>query len=230
MAGCGASPAVDGIDDPNESANRSIHAFNKGLDTALLRPASQVYGTIIPQPIRNGVSNFAENLEGPGDVVNNILQGRIDKAGQNTLRFAINLTMGVGGIMDAATWIGIPEAQTDFGETLHIWGVGEGNYVEAPVFGPSTTRDLAGRVVDFALNPLRYTLDTSASDTVVAANVASTIGDRYKFGETYDSVLYDSADSYAQARLLYLQNRRYELGQQASDDAFVDPYEDPYAE
>ncbi len=232
MAGCAAGPAPQGdINDPNEGVNRAVHGFNKGVDTVLLRPASRVYGAVVPAPVRTGVNNFAENLEGPGDVVNNILQGRIGEAGTNTLRFAVNTTMGIGGLFDAASFLGLPEGDTDFGETLYIWGVGEGAYVEVPLRGPSTSRDSAGQIVDLFLNPFSYVLKPAHAEVATGAEALSIIGDRYKFGETADSILYDSADSYAQARLLYLQNRRFELGQDAdSDDAFLDPYEDPYAE
>lgn len=231
-AGCAAGTAPSGgFNDPNEGVNRAVHGFNKGVDTVLVRPASRVYGAVVPAPLRTGVHNFAENLEAPGDVVNNILQGRIDKAGENTLRFAVNVTMGLGGLFDAATFLGLPEGDTDFGETLHIWGAGEGAYVELPLRGPSTQRDAAGQVVDLFLNPFSYVLKPAHAEVASGAEALSIIGDRYRFGETIDSVLYDSADSYAQSRLLYLQNRRFELGQDAgSDDAFLDPYEDPYAE
>jgi phospholipid-binding lipoprotein MlaA len=231
-AGCAAGVAPQGdFNDPHEGWNRGVHTFNKGVDTVLLRPASRVYGAIVPAPIRTGVNNFAENLEAPGDVVNNILQGRVDLAGQNTLRFAVNATMGVAGLFDAATFLGLPEGDTDFGETLHVWGAGEGPYVELPLRGPSTQRDAVGKVVDLFLNPFSYVLKPAHAEVASGAESLSIIGDRYKFGETVDSVLYDSADSYAQARLLYLQNRRFELGQEAdNDDAFLDPYEDPYAE
>jgi phospholipid-binding lipoprotein MlaA len=230
MAGCAAAPTPQGIQDPNESANRSVHNFNVGVDRVLLRPASQVYGTVVPRPVRNGISNFSENLDEPGAFINHLLQGRVDLAAQNALRFAVNTTAGVGGLMDAASWLGMPEATTDFGETLHRWGAAEGNYVELPLTGPSTTRDSWGSVVDIVLNPLTYAQESAVTDKVLAADTASTIGQRYTFSETIDSVLYDSADSYAQARLLYLQNRRFELGQEVADDNFEDPYEDPYAE
>ena len=230
LAGCAAGPATHGeFNDPNESLNRSVHAFNTGLDRVVLRPASQVYGAVVPAPLRNGVNNFAENLEAPGDVVNNILQGRIDQAGNNTLRFAVNVTMGIGGLFDAASFLGLPQGDTDFGETLHVWGAGEGPYVEEPLRGPSTRRDSIGRIVDIFINPFSYVLKPAHAQVASGADALSLIGDRYKFAETIDSVLYDSADSYAQARLLYLQNRRFELGQEAGDDTFLDPYEDPYA-
>jgi phospholipid-binding lipoprotein MlaA len=229
LAACGPAPAPLATSDPNEEVNRAIHGLNRHLDTALVRPASQVYGTLVPAPVRQGVNNFAENMEAPGDVINGILQGRPENAAQNTLRFAVNLTMGVGGLFDAATAIGLPRPQTDFGETLHVWGAPEGNYVELPVFGPSTERDTVGRVVDIAMNPTRL-LGTTEGDIVTAAEAGSRLGDRYRFTSTIDGLLYDSADSYVQARLLYLQNRRFELGQEAAADDFLDPYEDPYAE
>jgi phospholipid-binding lipoprotein MlaA len=229
LSACGPGPAPSGTSDPNEQVNRAVHGFNRHLDTALVRPASQVYGTVIPAPVRQGVNNFAENMEAPGDVVNGILQGRPENAAQNVLRFAVNLTMGIGGVFDAATAIGLPRPQTDFGETLHVWGAPEGNYMELPVLGPSTERDTVGRVVDIVMNPTRL-LGTAEGDIVTGADVGSRLGDRYRFTSTVDGLLYDSADSYVQTRLLYLQNRRFELGQQTSDDAFLDPYEDPYAE
>lgn len=230
VSGCANTNAPQGITDPNESANRETHAFNLGLDRALVRPAAGAYGSILPEPVKQGVSNFASNLDGPGDVANNLLQLRLGKAGHNTLRFAVNTVVGIGGLFDPATAIGLPEKPTDFGETLHVWGVPEGNYVELPFVGPSTSRDFVGIIVDVALNPVRLALPQPEANYATIAKVASKLGDRDRYSETVDSILYESADSYAQARLLYLQNRRFELGQTAGDDSFVDPYEDPYAE
>lgn len=230
LAGCATAPASQGVTDPNEAANREIHAFNRGVDKALVRPASGVYGSILPEPIKRGVSNFASNLDGPGDVANNLLQGRVGNAGQNTLRFAVNTVFGIGGLFDAATAIGLPGKPTDFGETLHVWGVREGNFVELPFVGPSTERDFVGIIVDVALNPVRLALPEPEATYATVAKLGSKLGDRDRYSEIVDQVLYDSADSYAQSRLLYLQNRRFALGQTATDDSFVDPYEDPYAE
>lgn len=231
LASC-AAPTASGTDDPDEAKNREIHAFNRAVDRALFRPASGAYGGAVPEPVRQGLSNVAGNLDLPGDVVNNVLQLRLGKALENTLRFAINSTIGVGGLFDPARAMGVEGDTTDFGETLHVWGVPEGAYQELPVLGPSTDRDTVGRIVDYAMNPVRLAFPEDTA-LVTAAGVASTLGDRYRFSQTYDSILYESADSYAQARLLYLQNRRFELGQSAgtdgTDDGFVDPYEDPYA-
>jgi phospholipid-binding lipoprotein MlaA len=237
LSACAGTPGPDGINDPYESTNRSVHAFNRGLDRALVGPAAKGYGSVVPGPVKRVVGNVAGTLDLPGDIANNLLQFRIADAAQNTLRLAVNLTMGVGGIFDASTAIGLPGKPTDFGETLHVWGAGEGVYVELPFAGPSTARDSVGMVVDVVLNPVSLALPDREATAATVLKVFSRLGDRDRFSETVESILYDSADSYAQARLLYLQNRRFELGQEAgpaadgaADDGFIDPYEDPYAE
>lgn len=226
----------DGINDPYETQNRKVHAFNKGLDKNFVRPVSQAYG-VVPVEIRNTVNNFSENLSMPRVAVNSLLQGDLRGTGLATLRFAMNTTIGLGGLFDAASELNIPEHQTDFGETLAVWGAGEGAYVELPVFGPSTQRDTVGLVVDFFTNPLTNNTNNKFDDDLRSVPpttaTASVLNDREKFSDTIDSVLYESADSYAQSRSIHLQNRRFELGQdQARDiDPFeTDPYEDPYAQ
>jgi phospholipid-binding lipoprotein MlaA len=226
LAACAAPPPPSEPFDPDEANNRQVHAFNKSLDRGAVGPAANTYGRIIPEPVRIGVGNFASNLELPGEVVNSVLQGRIGPAAENTLRFAINTTIGLGGVWDPARKMGIEGRRTDFGETLHVWGAEEGAYVELPLLGPSTTRDTVGKVVDVFLDPLRLVLPTAEANAATVVGGFSTLGDRYRFGDTVDSILYESADSYAQARLLYLQNRRFELGQTPAEDEFFDPYED----
>ncbi len=230
VAGCAPPPAPQGINDPHETENREMHAFNVAADKHVLKPVSRVFGKPGGGGAQQGVANFAGNLDLPGAVVNNLLQFRIGKAAENTLRFAINTTVGLGGLFDPATAMGVAGKKTDFGETLHVWGVEEGYYLELPLLGPSTSRDALGEVVDYAMNPVRLLVKTPESYVATAAGLASKFGDRARYSETVDSILYDSADGYAQARLLYLQNRRYELGQTTGDDSFVDPYEDPYAQ
>ncbi len=223
LAACAPAPTTDGVSDPFEAQNRRTHALNLALDRNLLRPIANSADDALPDPVVQGVSNFADNLELPGRVVNNVLQLRLGKAVENTLRFAINSTIGIGGLFDPATAAGVYGKPTDFGETLHVWGMPEGNYVELPLLGPSTDRDALGQVVDFALDPLKLVLP-SDSNIPLIAKIAGRIADRGRYSETVDSILYDSADSYAQARLLYLQNRRFELGQAPSDETFEDPY------
>lgn len=233
LAGCGTAPVPQGINDPNEADNRQIHEFNRSIDRALLKPASGAYHTLVPAPVEEGISNLTRHLDAPGDILNGLLQGRPHHALENTARFVVNTIVGFGGIADPATAFGIDGKPTDFGETLHVWGAGEGKFVEFPFVGPTTERDLIGTVVDLAINPLRQILPRREGTVATAFKLGSRLGDRARYSNTIDSILYDSADSYAQARLLYLQNRRHELGQTtgaAGDDSFLDPYEDPYGE
>ena len=227
LSGCASASDPLVTNDPIEPFNRQVHAFNRSIDEMALRPAavsSKGNGEVSQR-----ISDFAGNLGKPADILNNILQLRLIKATENTLRFGVNTIFGVGGLFDVATAAGMPENDTDFGETLHIWGVGEGAYLEVPLLGPSTERDLVGTVVDAIIDPL----NNLSRDQVLAAagvKIASKIGDRGRYSETVDSILYESADSYAQSRLLYLQYRRHELGQDTGEAGFVDPYEDPYAQ
>ena len=213
--------------DPIEPFNRQMHALNRGIDKFALRPVA--VSTTGKGEVASRISDFSANLGKPADIVNNVLQLRLVKASENLLRFGVNTIFGVGGLYDVATAAGMPENDTDFGETLHVWGFGEGAYLEVPFMGPSTTRDLAGTVVDAVIDPVNH-LNPDQIKGATAAKIAAKIGDRGRYSELVDSILYESADSYAQARLLYLQNRRHQLGQTADEGNFVDPYEDPYAE
>lgn len=226
LAGCAsAPPPAQAIFDPNEAANREVHAFNKAIDRSVIRPlAGAMAGEGEPGPVARGVANFADNLNEPGRVVNSLLQFKIGDAAQGTLRFVVNSTLGLAGILDPSTAMGVEVRDTDFGETLHVWGVGEGAYVEAPILGPSTERDVLGDIVDYGINPVRILVEYPESLLATVAGAASKVSDRGRYSSTIDSILYESADSYAQARLLYLQNRRYELGQDVGDDNFEDPY------
>lgn len=210
--------------DPYEKTNRSIHAFNRGLDRIAFRPASKGYVTVVPEPMVNSFSYFAENLSLPGQMVNAVLQGDLRTAGNALARFSINSTVGFLGLADPASEFEIPEVDTDFGETLHKWGVGEGAYVELPGFGPSTTRDAVGIIADFFTNPITFARQNPADNIGVYAEIVRRLGDRGRYSDTIDSILYESADSYAQARLIFLQNRRFELGQSA-EIAEIDPFD-----
>jgi phospholipid-binding lipoprotein MlaA len=240
-AGCSAPTAEQKASgepfDPYENVNRSVHSFNTGVDRLLLRPASKGYVTIVPESMVQSFSDFSDNLSMPGNAVNAILQGDFRKAGNAVARFLLNSTIGFAGLADPATEFGLPDADTDFGETLHTWGVREGGFVMLPFLGPSTERDAVGTLVDFALNPLDYAVQDKAKNIGAYAEIVQRLGDRGQFSDTVDSILYDSADSYAQLRVIYLQNRRFELagdeGQEyidPYDDTFEDPYVDPYAE
>ncbi|ACM02123.1 MlaA family lipoprotein [Cereibacter sphaeroides] len=227
----GSANPTQAINDPDEADNRQIHEFNKSVDKAVLRPASRAYA-VLPDPVERGINNFADNLDLPGETLNSLLQGRPGAAVENAARFVVNTTIGIGGLFDPAHAMGIEGRNTDFGETLYVWGANEGVYGEVPFLGPRTERDLVGDVVDVALNPLRLIVPSGVRTAGRAAEAGSILGDRARYSETIDSVLYESADSYSQTRLLYLQNRRFELGQTGgADDAYIDPYAiDPYEE
>ena len=223
--------------DPYENVNRGVHSFNRGVDKALFRPASKGYVAIVPDPMVTSFSYFADNISEPSNMVNAILQGNGKRAGTALARFLMNSTIGFLGLADPATEFGLPADHTDFGETLHVWGAQEGAYVELPFLGPSNERDAVGTLVDLVTNPIQFARHNPADNIGTYAKIVQRMGDRGRYSDTVDSILYESADSYAQARLIFLQNRRFELagrhGQTYADpyeELNADPYEDPYAE
>ena len=231
-----AEPGTD-VHDPYETVNRATHRVNVELDRSALRPASQVYGTLVPGPVRSSVDNVADNLSMPSAVMNKVLQGDFADAIHNTARFAVNTTLGLLGLFDPASDMGLEARDTGFGETLAVWGAEEGAYVVLPVFGPSTERDTAGLAVDLLTDPigtvLGSKLGTKAEDNSLNFTTATILNDRFELTETFDGILYDSADSYAQLRLFYLDSRRFALGrtsEEATDDLYDDLYEGLYDE
>ncbi len=232
LSGCAAAQQPGGINDPFESTNRRVHEFNKALDLALIRPAATAYGTVVPEPVRKGLDNFASNLSQPRYILNDLLQLKLKDALHNSVRLVVNTTIGLGGIWDAASAAGVEPRETDFGETLHVWGVGEGVYLELPFVGPSTGRDAVGSVVDLVIDPMNYILPENRRYIPPALRLGAKLGSRYRFRSTIDSLLHESADSYLQGRLLYLENRRFKLrgGDSAptTNEGEQDLYDDLY--
>lgn len=220
-----AAPVPEAVNDPFEADNRAIHRFNVAVDKAIISPVATAIGPGARGPVGEAVSNVAGNLSTPSAVVNKLLQGKVVDAVHNTVRFAVNSTVGLGGLFDPASAIGLERRKTDFGETLHVWGAPEGTYAELPILGPSTSRDTLGMMVDLVIDPLGYLLPSEWRNPARLVKYGSKLGDRARFSTSVDSILHESADSYAQTRLLYLQNRRFELGQEVADDDFIDPYE-----
>jgi phospholipid-binding lipoprotein MlaA len=211
--------------DPYEGINRKVHNFNKATDRYVLRPVSQAYGTVVPGEIRTSLHNGVKNLDAPGDFVNHVLQGDVDDAAVTFFRFGMNSTFGLAGLRDPATDAGLFARETDFGETMAVWGVREGAYIELPFIGPSTERDTAGRVVDYGINPIRYIFDPLTERWLAAANVFR-INDRYEYRNLLDAILYESADSYTAARIAYLQNQALKGDGEVSEEMLVDPNAD----
>lgn len=230
VSACSSPQGLEDIHDPYEVSNRKVHDLNKSLDRAVLRPVANSYVKIVPKPVLIGISNFSSFLDLPGNVVNDLLQLDLKSALKNTGRFVINGTVGVLGFYDAAAEVGLYTDDSDFGETLHVWGIGEGAYLELPVMGGSTTRDTTGIVVDALFNPMSAVLVDYWKLSGTGIKTLDMLGERGRFGSTVDSVLYDSADSYSQSRLFYLQSRRHELGMEQAEEDYFDPYEDLYGE
>ncbi len=227
LTACAQHGPAGQVSDPYEAANRRAHKFNLAVDTALFGNG-QKKGAVpkIPEPVTIAFGNFSSNLGMPSAVLNNLLQGKPGPALQDTFRFALNTTVGIGGLFDPASAIGLDAEQADFGETLYVWGVPEGNYLVVPLWGPTTERDWTGTVVDVVLNPMNTVLKWPDKGYAGVITLTGKAGNRQRFAKTYESILYDSADSYAAAKLLAMQNRNFELGAEAE---VIDPNEDPYA-
>lgn len=145
LQGCATGPNPR---DPFEPFNRSVTRFNDGLDEAVVKPVAQAYEGVVPSPVRTGVNNFFGNLSDVWSFVNNVLQLKPQAAGESLMRVSVNTVMGLGGVLDVATEMGIGRHRQDFGKTLGRWGVPTGPYLVLPVLGPSTVRDSAALVVD----------------------------------------------------------------------------------
>lgn len=148
-------PEVDARD-PWEGFNRKVYAFNDGLDSYFLRPVATGYVTVTPLPARTWVSNFFGNIGDVWMAANNLLQGKPKAALSDTGRVVINSTIGLLGAFDVATEMGLERSDEDFGQTLAVWGLGNGPYLVLPLLGPSTLRDGSGLVLDYAADPLSY--------------------------------------------------------------------------
>ncbi len=222
ILGACSAPLEVGISDPFEASNRQVHEINKSLDKNIVRPIAVLYGDSTPVQLQSAVNNIAMNFSLPSNSINYILQGEIKSASDSSMKFLVNSTLGVVGIYDASSQLGIKSEKTDFGETMAKWGIGEGPYLDILVLGPSNQRDGIGRMVDIVFDPVGL-IGAGAKGVATVTSAAFGLSARSQFRESIDSILYQSADSYAQSRLFFLQNRRYELGTNQTL-----PYIDPY--
>ena len=202
------------VKDCFETVNRGIFAFNKALDGLVFEPLAKGY-LYLPSVIRNGTSNFVGNLSTLLTIPNNILQGDFGVAGKNSLRFVVNSTVGIIGIFDPASAIGLNSYEKeDFGQTLGSWGFGEGCYVVLPVLGPSTARDTLGSLGNYLGGDAWYNV-TVRNDTryfsdfdYYASKGAGGVDFRAKNFEDINNLEENSIDFYASVKSLYLQDRR----------------------
>ena len=221
LSACSA-PLEDGISDPFEVYNRKAHQFNKSLDKKVVRPIAILYGDNTPMKVQSAVNNISTNFSLPGHSINYILQGKIKSASKSSLKFFVNSTLGVAGVYDASSGLGLSTEKTDFGETMARWGLSEGPYLDILVLGPSNQRDGVGRIVDIIFDPIGL-IGAGPKSVAALTSIGLGLSARSQFRESIDSILYESTDSYAQSRLFFLQNRRYLLGTNQTQ-----PYIDPY--
>ena len=196
------------IDDPLEGMNRAIFRFNDILDQFLLRPIAWFYGTVTPGPVKRSMRDFFRNLRSPVRLANDLLQAEPEDAGTTLARFAINTTIGFGGMFDVAEDLGLPHRPADFGQTLYSYGAGAGPYIVIPVIGSSTLRDGTGIVVDIFFDPLTWLADTEWN---LGATGGRGLVVRESLIEPLDKLRADSLDWYAAMRSLYYQDRAVDL-------------------
>lgn len=191
--------------DPWQGLNRKVYAFNAGVDKALIRPVSVGYDNVMPDPAQRSVSNFLSNLREPLYAVNNLLQGKVDRALSSTYRFLVNSTVGIAGLFDVAKIHGVEVAREDLGQTLAAWGVKPGRYIMLPFLGPSNLRDLTGFVGE-TITYYPYDVISDSSATTTGLTVLNVIDIRTGFLGT-DSLLDQQLDPYSFLKVAYEENR-----------------------
>jgi phospholipid-binding lipoprotein MlaA len=195
--------------DPLEPLNRAFFEFNRVLDGMFLEPFARIYRYVTPQFLRDAVRNFLDNLDTPVVLANDILQGEPYRAEKTIGRFMLNTIMGLGGLIDVGGLLGMPERhKEDFGQTLAVYGVGEGPYLVLPLLGPTNPRDTFGFVVDFAFDPMTYVAPT---DIALARFGTDLLSFREQNIEAFEEVKRSSIDLYAATRTLARQLRASEI-------------------
>lgn len=199
--------------DPLEPINRGIFAFNEFVYRYLLTPLAKGYNNVVPEPVRNSLGNMLSNLNGPVVLANDLLQGEFARAGDTTMRFLINSTLGVAGIADPASDLGFEKHSEDFGQTLGVWGMNEGFYLVLPLLGPSSPRDAIGKLlVDGYFDPFGFYL--SETDNEHWGYVKSGVSGFTTYADIVDdleNLRETSVDFYGALRSLYRQRREAEI-------------------
>jgi len=218
LAGCAGRVAVEDRhpDDPWEGFNRSVFTFNDTLDRAVLKPVARGYRWATPQPVQTGVGNFFSNLGEIRTTLNSLLQGKPGNAGRSTSRFLINSTVGIAGLWDVATPMGVSAEREDFGQTLGVWGVSEGPYLVLPLLGPSTVRDTGGLPLDMVTYPVYYVENDKVRYGLTALRIVDVRAGLLDQEELIQG------DRYTFIRDAYLQRRRFEVSDgELGEDPFA---------
>ena len=211
LSGCVTLPpnAPRSRHDPFERWNRGVYKFNDVLDRHFAKPIARTYVRVVPSPLRTGVSNFFANLDTPTVMINDALQGQIRAAGSDLGRFLLDSTVGLGGLFDPATQVGLDRNEADFGETLGVWGVHAGPFLELPLLGPSDMRDAPARVVDAYTNPKEYITNSDVTYGLWGLDLVKSRASLLLL----DRTLKTAFDPYAFIRDAYLQHRAYMISQ-----------------
>ena len=194
-------PLAASNEDPYESVNRRVFAFNEFMDRWVLKPVAKGYRWVTPGFVDRGVTNFFSNLGELRNLLNSSLQGDFRQAGRSTGRFLTNTTIGLGGFVDVASEFGLEYRREDFGQTLAVWGSGSGPYIVLPFMGGSSLRDVFGSVPDIYTSPITYMDDVAWRNSLRALDLVDTRAD------LIDSEALLSGDRYSFLRDVYLQRR-----------------------
>lgn len=205
------TPEMIANNDPYERTNREMLAFNGKIDRYVVVPSVALYFFLVPPGGRRAVHHFLENLTLPTTFVNDMLQGELKRGSQTVVRFLVNTTIGLGGFLDPATQMKIPDHGEDFGQTLAVWGVGPGPYLMLPFFGPSNPRDAFGLVADIALDPTNYIPFKQHIWWDVGREYFTVLDLRSQTYQTEREIQRSSVDYYASLRSLYRQLRKKEI-------------------
>ena len=204
--------------DPAEPTNRFFYKVNDTLDTYALAPVARGYRAVVPGAVRRPVHNVLANLSSPIVFANDVLQAKPRRAGDTMMRFLINSTAGIGGLFDVAADLGYAQHDSDFGETLALWGVGEGPFLFLPVLGPSNPRDAGGFAGNILLDPLTYATFGGSRTLGIARYGVSAVDARERVLDPVDQIKKSALDPYATFRSLYRQNRQSEIDTVRNDN------------
>ncbi|MDR3435817.1 VacJ family lipoprotein [Telmatospirillum sp.] len=233
LTGCATPPPDDDpeakaefeqINDPLEPANRAIFSANQEVDTYLLRPLALGYRYVVPSFGRDRISDFLDNLKSPIYLANDLLQANFTLAGTTVGRFALNSSFGVFGLMDVAEPMGLPSHQSDFGQTMGVWGIGEGPYIVLPLFGPSNPRDTVGMLAESQADPLDYYLQTGGRHWMYWTRMGlGAVSTREAYLDVLDDMQRTSLDYYSAMRSLYRQRRAAQINGAKDPDKYTPP-------
>jgi phospholipid-binding lipoprotein MlaA len=192
------------VNDPLESFNRKMFAFNEGFDEYVFEPVASAWDTIAPRPVQRAIDNFFDNVRFPVRFVNHLLQGEVDSAAITLGRFCVNTTLGIAGFFDPASDMKLENRGADFGQTLGRYGVPPGPYLVWPVWGPSNPRDTTGLVVDSYIDVTTLFIDLPI---LIGARAVQAVNTRSLFLEEVNRARESSFDLYVAMRDAYLQRR-----------------------